>query len=145
MEPISTILLSAAGYILKGAAHSKTADKAKEQVLGSFWKWIKPKFIKDVPQIEEKPDDPETEKKTYDHLLELVKDEHFFQELLQQLATLQHAGIREKNIARKDIERVKRIRIGDKDYNPDEQYTRKNIVEGHVRDADEFILGDGNV
>jgi hypothetical protein len=57
---------------------------------------------------------------------------------------LQQAGIKEKNIIKKDIERVKKIRIGNKEFSPDEPYDRKNIVEGNVRDADEFILGDGH-
>lgn len=144
MEPITNILAAAAGYILKGAAHSKTADKAKEQVLGTFWKWIRPKFVKDVPAIEDKPDDPSTEVRVQEHLLELVKDEHFFQELVQQVELLQQAGITEKNIARKDIIGVKKILIGDKTYAPDAYYDRKNIVEGDIRDADEFILGDGH-
>jgi hypothetical protein len=144
MEPITTILATAAGYILKGAAHSKTADKAKEQVLGTFWKWIRPKFVKDVPALEDKPDAPSTEVQVQEHLLELVKDEHFFRELQLQIAKLQQAGITEKNIVRKDILGVKKIVIGDKTYAPDDYYDRKNIVEGDIRDADEFILGDGH-
>lgn len=143
MEPISTFLLTAAGYILKGAAQSKAAETVKEEILGRFWKWVKPYFIKEVPRIEEKPDDPETEIKTQEQLLELIKNETFFKELSQQVANLRQAGIKEKNIVKKDIERVKRIRIGDKEYLPSESYDRKNIVEGNVRDADEFILGDG--
>lgn len=144
MEPITTLLATAAGYILKGAAQSKTADKAKEQVLGTFWKWIRPKFIKDVPVIEDKPDDPATEVQVQEHLLELVKDEHFFRELQQQVEQLQQAGITEKNIVRKDIIGVKKIVIGDRTYGPGAYYDRKNIVEGDIRDADEFILGDGH-
>jgi hypothetical protein len=144
MEPISILLTTAAGYILKGAAGSKTADKAKEQVLATFWKWIRPKFIKEVPQIEKTPDDPQTAIRTQEHLLELVRDEDFFRELQQQIAMLQQTGITEKNIAKKDILNVKKIRIGDKTFDPGEYYDRKNIVEGDVRDADEFILGDGH-
>ncbi|MEO8109653.1 MAG: hypothetical protein ABI594_06475 [Ginsengibacter sp.] len=50
--------------------------------------------------------------------------------------------IKEKNIVRKDIERVKNIHIGDKETINNENYNRKNIVEGNVRDADNFRLGD---
>jgi len=39
---------------------------------------------------------------------------------------------------------VKRIKIGDKNYAPDAPFDRKNIVEGNVEDAEEFILGDGH-
>lgn len=144
MEPISTLLMTAAGYILKSAAESKVAGAAKEEVLGRFWKWIKPRIIKEVPEIEEKPDAPETESKTQERLLELVQDESFFKELEQKVTELKQAGIKEKNIFRKDIERVKKIKIGDKELSPNESYDKKNIVEGNVRDADEFILGDGH-
>jgi hypothetical protein len=146
MEPVSiSVLLSAAtGYILKAAGQSKTVATAGEELLGGFWQWIRPLFIEDVPAIAEKPDDPEIEAKTQERLLTLVEDEAFFQKLTQEVARLQQAGIREKNIVRKDIERVKKIRIGDKVYSPTETYDRKNIVEGNVRDADEFILGDGH-
>lgn len=143
MEPVSIILTTAVGYILKAAAESKVAETVKEEVLGKFWKWIKPHFIEEVPQIEEEPDSPETETQTQEHLLELVKDENFFKELELQVSNLKAVGITEKNIVKKDVERVKRIRIGDKEYSLNESYDRKNIVEGNVRDADEFILGDG--
>jgi hypothetical protein len=144
MEPITTILATAAGYILKGAAQSKTAGKAKEQVLSTFWKWIRPKFIKEVPELENDPEAPETVAKTQTHLLELVKDETFFSELQQKITELQQAGIKEKNIVKNDITGVQRIRIGDKWYSPNEPWDKKNIVQGTVRDADEFILGDGH-
>ncbi len=145
MEPvsISVILSAAAGYILKAAGQSKTVATAGEELLGGFWQWIRPLFIKDIPKIEEKSDDPATQTKTQERLLALVEDEAFFQKLAQEVARLQQAGITEKNIVRKDIERVKKIRIGDKEYTPTETYTHKNIVEGNVRDADEFTLGDG--
>ncbi len=142
MEPISTILTIALGYILKGAAQSKAAGQAKEELLGGFWNWIRPLFIKDVPEVEEKPDEEETETKTHEKLLELIQDEKFFNELAQKVAELQQAGIKEKNIVKQDIKRVKKIKIGDKEYNPEEQYDRKNIVEGNIEDADEFTLGD---
>ena len=51
-------------------------------------------------------------------------------------------AIKEKNIVRKDIERVKDIHIGDKGKIKNENYGRKNIVEGNIRDADSFRLGD---
>ncbi|MFN7116872.1 MAG: hypothetical protein ACK4TA_08750 [Saprospiraceae bacterium] len=144
MEPISTFLALAAGYILKGAAQSKAADTAKEEFLSSFWQWIRPLFIQDVPEVETHPDAPATEEKVTAKLVDLVKDEGFFQELAKQVSALQQAGVKEKNIVRKDILRVKKIKIGDKEYDPNESYTRKNIVEGSVQDADEFILGDGH-
>src|SRR5207249_2505833 len=114
MEPISTFLLTALGYILKGAAQSKTAATAKEELLGGFWHWIRPFFIKDLPETEEKPDDPETESKVHDKLLELIHNEDFFNELVKRVHELQKAGIKEKNIVKKDIKRVKKIKIGDK-------------------------------
>ena len=141
---IGLLLSKAAGYILKGAAQSKAADNAKEQVLSKFWNWIKPKFLKKVPEIEDKPEALETEINTQEYLLELVKDEAFFKELVQQMAALQQAGITEKNIVKKNIEQVKKVRIGDTEYSPTESYNRKNIVEGNVKNVDEFILGDGH-
>lgn len=143
MEPISSILLSATGYILKSAAESKVATNLKEKMLERFWKWIKPRVANEVPELEEKPEAPEAEAKTQERLLELVHDESFFQELEQKVSELKQAGITEKNIVRKDIERVKKVRIGDKEFSPGETYTRKNIVEGNISDVDEFILGDG--
>lgn len=144
MEPITTFLLTAAGYILKGAAQSKTAEAAKEELLGTFWRWIRPYLIKDVPEMAEKPDDPETEAKVQEKLMELVQDEAFFNELVKRVNELQNAGVKEKNIARKDIRRVKKIKIGDKEYSPTDNFDRKNIVEGSIEDADEFTLGDGH-
>ena len=144
MEPISMFLLSAAGYVLKAAANSKTAETAKEKILEKFWRWVKPYFIEAVPEIEESPDNPETEIKLQEQLLELIKNESFYNELLQKISTLREAGIKEKNIVKKDIERVKKIRIGDKEFFPSDSYYRKNIVEGNVKDADDFILGDGH-
>ncbi|MBI9033444.1 MAG: hypothetical protein JEZ03_03125 [Bacteroidales bacterium] len=144
MEAVSTIIGSALGYILKAAAKSKTAEKAKEEVLGKFWSWIKPKFIKDVPELESKAQTEETQKKTEERLVELIKDEDFFNELAMRVKELQDASIREKNIVRKDIKNMKRIRIGDKEYHPNEVFHRKNIVEGSVEGADEFVLGDGH-
>lgn len=145
MEPISTILTTAAGYILKAAASSKTGQKAKDELLESFWTWIRPLFIKDIPDIEQTADAETTEEKVSRKLLELVEnDESFFEELTQRVDALKTTGVKEKNIVSKSIRRVKRIKIGDKTYSPNETYTRKNIVEGDVEDADEFILGDGH-
>ena len=144
MEPVSTILLTALGYILKGAAQSKTAETAKDEALGHFWSWIRPRFIKEVPEIEKKSDSPETEEKALKKLVELIQDKAFFEELLAHVAEFQKAGIKEKNILKKDLKRIKIIRIGDKEYSPDDSYQRKNIVEGKVEDVDEFILGDGH-
>ena len=144
MEPITTLLATAAGYILKGAADSKTAATAKEQLLGNFWKWIKPKFIKELPAIEDKPEDPATARGVEHRLQELIVDENFFQQLQQQITLLRQAGITEKNIVTKDITNVKKIHIGDRDRLPGETYQRKNIIEGNITGADELTLGDGH-
>jgi hypothetical protein len=93
MSITGSILPTAIGYILKAAAQSKTAENAKEEVLGKFWKWIKPYFIKDIPQIEEKADDPETITKTNERIKELVKDDIFLKELTAQIEVLKHAQI----------------------------------------------------
>ncbi len=144
MEPISTILTIALGYILKGAAESKTAEKAKDELLGGFWQWIRPLFLEEVPEVATQPDAPEVQARAADKLTALIEDETFFQELVKRVTALQKAGIREKNIVRGDITRVKKIRIGDKVYDPHDTYDRKNILEGNVTDADEFVLGDGH-
>jgi len=145
MEPITiTVFLStAAGYILKSAAQSKAAERAKEELLSHFWQWVRPYFINDVPQVETAPEAPSTEAKVQQTLLALIEDEAFFHELVRRVTALQQAGIKEKNIVRQDIKRVKRIKIGDKAYAPGESFDRKNIVGGSVEDADEFRLGDG--
>lgn len=144
MEPLSTFLTTALGYILKGAAQSKVAKTAKEELLGRFWSWIRPKFIRDLPETEEKPEATETETKAHEKLLELIQDEDIFNELVKRVNELQKAGIKEKNIVKKDIKRVKKIKIGDKEFLPTDTFDRKNIVEGNIEDADEFILGDGH-
>ena len=144
MEPISVFLTTALGYVLKAASQSNVVKTTKEELLGRFWQWIRPKFIKDAPEVEEAPEAPETEVKAQDKLMELVEDEDFFNELVKRVNELQKAGIKEKNIVRKDIKRVKKIKIGDKEYSPDENFDRKNIVGGNIEDADEFILGDGH-
>jgi len=144
MEPLSAFLLTTMGYILKGAAQSKTAETAKEELLSKFWHWIRPRFIKELPEMEAKPEAPETEKKASEKLLELILDESFFNELAKRVTVLQKAGVKEKNIVKGDIIQVKKIRIGDKTYSPDEPFDRKNIVEGNVENADEFTLGDSH-
>ncbi len=58
-------------------------------------------------------------------LLDLVKDEAFFQELGKWVTNLQNAGIKEKNIAWGDLKGVRKIRIGDKEYSPDETFECK--------------------
>ena len=143
MEPITVFLATAAGYILKSAAQSKTAERAKEELLSHFWHWVRPYFIKDAPELETNPETPAAEAKVQQTLLALIEDEAFFNELVRRVTALQQAGLKEKNIVRQDIKRVKRIKIGDKTYAPDEPFDRKNIVAGSVEDADEFILGDG--
>ncbi len=144
MEPISTFLTLALGYILKGAATSKTSETAKESLLGAFWQWVKPVFLVEVPDVEDKTDSEETEEKVKNKLMEKIKDEEWFNELVKRVSELQKAGIKEKNIVRGNIINVKKIRIGDKEYTPNEVYTAKNIVEGNVENADEFTLGDGH-
>ncbi len=144
MEPISTLLTIAAGYILKGAAQSKTAATAREQVLHTFWKWIRPRFIKEVPGIEETPDNPDTIAATEQHLLHLAEDEQFFRELQQQVATLREKGITSKNVVKGSISDVKNIRIGDRYYAVGEHYINKNVIEGDISNADTFTLGDGH-
>lgn len=144
MEPLSTVLFSALGYILKGALQSKAVKTAKEEILDRFWQWIRHKFIKDIPEIEDRADTPEIETRTQEKLLQLIRDKDFFQELAERVQDLQKAGIKEKNIVKKDIRHVKKIIIGDKEFSGHEPYDRKNIVEGCIEDADEFILGDGH-
>ena len=144
MEPISTFLTTALGYILKGAVQSKAAKTAREELLARFWSWIRPFFIRDLPETEQKPEAPATETKAHKKLLELIRDQDFFNELVKRVHELQKAGIKEKNIVKKDIKRVKKIKIGDKEYAPADNFDRKNIVEGSIEDADEFILGDGH-
>jgi hypothetical protein len=144
MEPITVFLATAAGYILKSAAQSKAVETAKEELLSHFWQWVRPYFIKDMPEVETDPDAPTTEASVQQTLLALIEDEAFFNELVRRVTALQQAGIKEKNIVRQDIKRVKKIKIGDKTYAPDEPFDKKNIVAGSVEDADEFILGDGH-
>ncbi len=144
MEPISAFIVTASGYILNGILQSKAVDNVKEELLGKFWNWIKPKFLKVAPKLEENPESPENVKKVQEKLIELVKDEDFYIELVKKVDELKKAGIKEKNIVKGDIINVEEIRIGDKTYNPNEPYTRKNIVEGNVKDAKTFRLGDGD-
>jgi hypothetical protein len=104
---------------------------------------VRPHF-ESLPETEENPEAPETEVKIQAKLLELIKDEAFYNELASRVDKLQKAGIREKNIVKGDIRNVKKIRIGDKEYSPHDVYDYKNIVGGSVENADEFTLGDGH-
>ena len=144
MEPITVFLATAAGYILKGASQSKTAERAKEELLSHFWGWVRPYLIQTAPEVDTAPDSPAAEEQVQASLLALIEDEAFFKELVRRVTALQQAGLKEKNIVRDGIRRVKKIKIGDKIYTPDESFDRKNIVEGPVEDADEFTLGDGH-
>ena len=133
METISNIITLAAGYVLKAITESEAAKDIQKSLLQKFWQWIRPIFKSDRP----------TEEEIISAILERIKDEEFFKELQEKVAELQKAGIHEKNIYTGNIRRVKKIRIGDREYNPDDTYDRKNIFNGDVEDADEFILGDG--
>ncbi len=145
MEPvtISVILISALKYIFKAAGDTKLVKDAENSALSKFWGWIKPHIVKTVPEIESKPDDEETENKTKDRLLELVKDEAFFKELVSQVEALKKAGVTEKNIVKADLKNIKVVRIGDRSYSGDDRYDRKNIFEGNAEGMDEFNVGDG--
>ncbi len=144
MEPIGTFLMTALGYILKSAAQSKAAQNVKEELLGRFWGWIRPRIVTDIPEVEEMGNAAETEAKVHQRLVELIKDEEFFNELAKRVTDLQNASIKEKNIVGKDIKRVRRIKIGDAEYSPTDDFDRKNIIEGGIEDAEEFTLGDGH-
>ena len=92
----------------------------------------------------EKPDAPETASMARARLLELIKDESFFQGLAKQVAIVQKAGVKEKNVVKGNIQWANKVLIGDKKYSPNESFVRKNIVEGDVKNVGEFILGDGH-
>jgi len=146
MEPItiSTLFAAALGYILKGAAQSKAADNAKEELLGGFWQWIRPLFIKDVPEIEERPDETVVETKSSDRLRELMRDEGFTIELVDWVDRLKKSGIKEKNIIDGNLIDIDEIIIGDKTYTPQDEFNRKNVVKGDVKNVKRFTLGDGH-
>lgn len=142
MPAIETLLASAVGYILKGATSSTTAETAKEDLLAGFWETVRPYFLEDITELEEKADAPETATKVSDKLLEIIeKDEAFFKILAEKVNALKKAEIKEKNVVKGSIRRVKKIVIGHKEYDAKDNYNRMNIVEGDVEDADEFILG----
>ena len=143
MEPVNVILSTAANYVLKAITESKTAGTAREEVLGKFWKWIKPSFLKDLPQIETANADANTASKIQAVLAEQVKEGQFLEKLVQELEILKRAGIKEKNIVSGDIANVNKVTIGDKDNYAYEQFNRKNIVEGNITNVSEFNLGDG--
>lgn len=146
MDPItiSGFLSLATGYILKGALESKALKDAKEDLLSGFWKWIRPLFIEDIPELETNPTDIDLEFKIQEKLIKLFESPDFFKTLAIKVEDLHKSGLKEKNIVQKDISRVKKIKIGDKVYLADDLYNRKNIVKGNINDADEFTLGDGH-
>ena len=94
----------------------------REPQADAFWQWMRPYFINEVPLIEAKPGSAETEIKTQEHLLFLIKDEQLFNDIAAQVAALKEAGVQEKNIVQSDIGRVNRIRIGDNYYMPKDNY-----------------------
>jgi hypothetical protein len=54
------------------------------------------------------------------------------------------SNLKEKNKIGGSIKNVKKVRIGDEKYDPeDERYLSKNVVEGDITEVDEFRLGDG--
>jgi len=144
MEPISIIVSTTVGYVLKAISESKTAETAKEEVLGEFWKKIKPSFLKELPHLKKADADSDTASKIGAVLTERVKDEQFLKKLVQELEVLKRAGIKEKNIVSGDLDNVKKVAIGDRTNSPYEQFERKNIVEGNITNVSEFTLGDGH-
>lgn len=154
MEPISVgvILSGALGYLGKAIIESKTVKGIPDAALGKFWQWIKPHIFKYKPELQphaqhDSTVTPESENQLRDQLLELVKDETFFEELAKRVGELQRAGIKpqlpEKNIVAGSIENVETVQIGDKVYKPNETWTKKNIVKGDVKNVKSFRLGDG--
>lgn len=135
---IINFLETTLGYILMSIKQSNVAKNAKEEILNNFWKWIRPKFIDNIPEIENSSDSL----KIKENLLELIKDETFFNELVIKVRELQIENITKKNTFEGSIKNVKKIMIGDKVYIPGEFYTYKNIVVGNIEEAEEFILGD---
>lgn len=146
MEPItiSTLFAAALGYILKGAAQSKASQIAKEELLGGFWQWIRPLFITEVPDIEERSEETDVETKSSQKLRELMKDQGFSSELADWVDRLKKAGIKEKNIIEGNLTDVDEILIGDKMYSPNDKFDRKNIVKGDIKNVKKFTLGDGH-
>lgn len=141
---MSDLLSKSLEYVLDSASKSKTVNNAKEEVFSAFWTWVRPLFIYDVPDIETNTNEPTTKEKVENRLKVLMQNENFTKELMQKVAELDSTVATEKNIVEKGITDVKKIRIGDTIYNPNEQYDRKNIVKGDVKNADEFRLGDGD-
>ena len=140
---IETIFPPAVGYILKAISESKAGKTIKEDLLKAFWLKVRPKFVREQKEIENL-DSKEAEEKIMARLSELIKDESFLQELATEVEKLQNAGIKVKNIVRGSIQDVVGdVHIGDKTYNPNENYDRKNILEGDVKNVDSFRLGDG--
>ena len=150
MEPVTTALIATAlGYILKGITQSKTVETASEELLTGYWHWIRPLFLKDEPELEkqlqQKPDEVQTQQKALDKLEALSQDPAFAATLRNKVAELKKAGIKEKNVLVGNLEGVKgSAHVGDKSVSPSENYDRKNIIEGNVKDiGGDFHLGDG--
>lgn len=141
---MTDLLSKSLGYVLDSASKSKTIDSAKEEVFSAFWAWVRPLFIEDVPDIETNGEDPDTKQKIEDRLKILFQNEDFKNEFLQRINELEIKVATEKNIAERGFDGVKKIRIGDTIVNTNEQYNRKNIVKGDVKNVDEFRLGDGD-
>lgn len=141
---MTDLLSKSLGYVLDSASKSKTIESAREEVFSAFWAWVRPLFIYDVPDIETNGDDPKTKQKAEDRLKTLLQNEDFKKEFIKKISELESKVVTEKNIAEKGFDGVKKIRIGDTVVNPNEQYNRKNIVKGDVKNVDEFRLGDGD-
>jgi nitrogenase subunit NifH len=137
------IISSALGYIFKAVSKNKTVVKAENELLTNFWQRQRPHFIKDVPEIESHPDAPETKAKAQKQMLKLVQDEKFYQSLAEQVKTIQASPLRIKNSFKGELDNVRVIKIGNKEYNPNESYDQMNIFEGKASNADSFTLGDG--
>lgn len=136
MEPISAVL---------AAAESKPRQEARDELVGAFWRWVRPLFLEDEAKaVEQAPESPASVQVVEARVLERMgQDAVFFEELARWVEELRRAGVCGKNVVGGSLERVQRIHIGDREYRPDEVYVRKNIVEGDVRDVGEFRLGDG--
>jgi len=143
MEPIS-IVTSALGYIFKAVAQTKTAKTAENELVGGFWKWLRPHMIKDVPEIETKPGKAATHKKTKAKLEELSNNAQFMEELKQHIEELKKAGIREINIVEADLDNIDDVHIGNERTSPDGGYDRENVFKGKASNIKTFHVGNKN-
>ncbi|HOX41736.1 MAG TPA: hypothetical protein PK263_06125 [bacterium] len=144
MEPItiSTLFAAALGYILKGAAQSKAAETAKEELLGGFWQWIRPLFIKDIPEIEENPEEIDVETRSAQKLRQLMLDEGFSNDLAGWVDKLKKAGIKEINFIEGNLTDIDEITIGDTTYSPNDKFDRKNFIKGDIKRVKKITIGD---